>query len=93
MGMRVMCRIFRSNSDNSAQPLYYTASIGLSQIIVNMMPQIVNVDATGRLCGTALQAASVSSYEKVIQIVLEAGADVKLKENIMVTYVVLVCMI
>ncbi len=47
MGMRVICRIFRFNSDNLAQPLYYTALIGL----------------------------------------------LKLKENMMVTYVVLVCMI
>ena len=38
MGMRATCRIFSSNLDNSVQPLYYAASIGLSQVIENMMP-------------------------------------------------------
>ena len=93
MGMRVMCRIFPSNSGNSAQPLYYPALIGLRQIIENMMPKIINVHTVKERYCTALPAALVDSYEEVIQILLKAMTDVKLKEDIIVAYVALVCMI
>ena len=76
-----MCRIFYFILGNSAQPLYYTASIGLSQIIENMMIQMVDVNAVEGPHCIALQAASVGGHEKVIQILLEAGADVKAEEG------------
>ena len=57
------------------------------------MLKIINVNTVeGRYC-TALPEALVGSYEEVIQILLEAISDIKLKEDIMVAYVALVCMI
>ncbi|KAL8818033.1 MAG: hypothetical protein Q9191_008026 [Dirinaria sp. TL-2023a] len=59
-----------------ALPLYYAASIGLLQVIENIMPQIIDVNAQGGYYGNALQAASEGGQEKVVQILLNAGADV-----------------
>lgn len=58
-----------------------------------MMPQIVDVNAVRGRHGTALQVASVDTHKKVIQILLEAEADVTAGKDIMVMYIVLICMI
>lgn len=66
MGMRVICRILCSSFDNLAQLLYYTASIRLSQVIENMMPQIVDVNAVGGHYCTALQAGPLGDLRAVV---------------------------
>ena len=59
-----------------APPLYYAASIGLLQVVENIMPQIVDINAEGGWYGNALQAASALGHEKIVQILLDAGADI-----------------
>ena len=66
MNMRVMYRIFRFNSGNSVQSLYYSVLIGLRQIIEEMIFKIININAKKELYCTALPAALVSSHEEVI---------------------------
>lgn len=41
-------------TEDEAQPLYYAASIGLSQVIERMMPHITNVNAEGGEYASAL---------------------------------------
>ena len=64
-----------------AQPLYYAASMGLSQVIEDIIPQIINVNARGGYYGNALQAASKRGYTEVVQMLLDAGVDVNIKEG------------
>ena len=59
-----------------AQPLYYAASIGLLQVIEDIIPQTIDVNAQGGVYGNALQAASKGGYQKVVQKLLDAGANV-----------------
>lgn len=59
-----------------AQPLYYAASIGVWEVIENIIPLIDDVNAQGGRYGNALQAASVRGYEKIVQILLDVGVDV-----------------
>ena len=59
-----------------ASPLYYAASTGLSQVVEKIMPQIIDVNAQGGEYGSALQAASANGHEKMVRILVDAGADV-----------------
>ena len=93
LDMRITCRMFRVNSNNFVQSLYYSALIKLSQIIENMMLKIINVNVVKKRYCTALTTTLINNYEKMIQILLKIEIDVKLKKNIMITNVVLICMI
>ena len=64
-----------------APPLYYAALMGLLQVVENVIPQIDDINAKGGHYGNALQAASFRGHEKIVQILLDAGADVNLKEQ------------
>ena len=59
-----------------AQPLYYAASMGLLQVVEDIIPQTIDVNARGGFYGNALHAASKSGYEEVVQTLLDAGADI-----------------
>jgi Ankyrin repeat len=59
-----------------AQPPYYAASVGVVEVVKNILPQRVNVNAHGGLYGNALQVASINAHEEVVQMLLNAGADV-----------------
>ena len=65
--------------ENVASPLYYAASIGLSQVVEDILAKKVDVNVEGGFHGHALQAASVYGYEKVVPILLNAGADFNAK--------------
>ncbi|KAJ5651137.1 NACHT nucleoside triphosphatase [Penicillium longicatenatum] len=66
-----------------AAPLYYAALLGLASVLNGILPvetkelklsEIVNAQG-GRL-GNALQAASWGGHEKVVQMLLDQGADI-----------------
>ena len=59
-----------------AQPLYYAACFGVSEVVEEILQQSVDVNARGGEYGNALQAASYRGRETVVQVLLDAGADV-----------------
>jgi len=59
-----------------AQPLYYAACFGVSEVVEEILQQSVDVNAQGGYWGNALQAASYRGHQKVVQVLLDAGADV-----------------
>ena len=60
-----------------AQPLYYAASVGVSEVVKQILVDArAEVNAQGGQYGNALQAASWHGHEKVVQMLLSAGADV-----------------
>ncbi|KAL8784419.1 MAG: hypothetical protein Q9195_009047 [Heterodermia aff. obscurata] len=65
--------------DAVAPPLYYAASIGLLQVVEDIIPHIDDINTQGGECGNALQAACYHGHEDVVQILLNAGADVNAK--------------
>ena len=56
--------------ENIAPPLYYTALIGLSQVVEKVTLQFVDVNAQGGRYGNALQAASARGHKNVVQILV-----------------------
>ncbi len=58
-----------------APPLYYAACIGVSEVVEKILQKSVDVNAHGRY-GNALHAASVHGHEKVVGMLLIAGAKV-----------------
>ncbi|KIX03389.1 uncharacterized protein Z518_06941 [Rhinocladiella mackenziei CBS 650.93] len=62
-------------SADVAPPLYYAASVGLLRVTENVLLHTTNVNAQGGRYGNALQAASYWGYEKVVQLLLDAGAE------------------
>ena len=59
-----------------ATSLYYAASFGLSEVVVSLIKQGVELDAPGsRFGGTALHAAVLRQHIPVMSTLLEAGAD------------------
>ena len=60
-----------------AQPLYYAACFGVSEVVEEILQQSVDVNAQGGKYGNALRAASVSGHETVVRVLLDAGATVK----------------
>jgi hypothetical protein len=66
-----------------AQPLYYVALLGLESMIHSFLPADINdtwkasdaVNTLGGFLGNALQAASYNGHEKVVQILLDQGAN------------------
>ena len=66
-----------------ALPLYYAALLGLESVMHSVLPIETRdadasdaVNAQGGLLGNALQAASYGGYERLVQILLDRGADV-----------------
>ena len=62
--------------DDVAPPLYYAASTGLLQVMEDIMSRTVDINAKGGRSHSALQVACYHGYEKVIEKLLDAGADV-----------------
>jgi hypothetical protein len=60
-----------------APPIYYAASIGISEVVERVLQLQIDVNARRGGYGNALQAAAVAGHEKVVQMLLDAGADVK----------------
>ncbi|KAJ9659952.1 hypothetical protein H2198_002842 [Neophaeococcomyces mojaviensis] len=63
-------------SEGLAPPLYYAASIGISEIVSLILARGADVNAYGGLSGTTLNAASYHGHERVVQMLLEHGAHV-----------------
>ncbi|KAG2413226.1 hypothetical protein HFD88_002415 [Aspergillus terreus] len=66
-----------------ASPIYYAALLGLEFVLNSLLPLHTEnpklsetVDAPGGSYGHALQAASVNGHEKVVQMLLDRGADI-----------------
>jgi len=59
-----------------APPLYYAATTGVSEVVSSMILPGVDVDATGGRYGSALQAASAGGHVEVVEVLLDAGAQI-----------------
>jgi ankyrin repeat protein len=59
-----------------AQPLYYAACFGVPEVVEEILQQSIDVNAQGGYWGNALQAASVRGDVTVVQVLLDAGAEV-----------------
>ena len=59
-----------------AQPLYYAASTGLVQVVENVLLQEVDVNDKGGDHDTALGVACFNGHEKIVRILLDAGAEI-----------------
>lgn len=59
---------------NLSSPLFYAALIGRQGLVCRILALGVDINANG-LYGTALHAASLENHEKVVQMLLDRGAD------------------
>jgi len=59
--------------------LYYASLIGLELTVGDLIRARAKVNAEGGDYSNALQAASREGHEKVVQMLIDAGADVKAK--------------
>ena len=66
---------------NIIQLLYYAISIELSQVIKNIMSQIVNVNVEEKHYDIALQTTSIDDHEKMIQILMNVEINVNVEEE------------
>ncbi|KAI0454305.1 hypothetical protein F5B21DRAFT_504410 [Xylaria acuta] len=68
-------------------PIYYSSLLGLDSVVSELLTQVPPtglfheqisklVNAQGGTCGYALQAASLGGHEKIVQLLLEKGAEV-----------------
>nr|POE93538.1 isoform 6 of ankyrin repeat and kh domain-containing protein 1 [Quercus suber] len=55
--------------------LYYASSLGLDEVVSQLLTTGSDVNARGGKYGNALQAASWQGHEKVVQMLLNAGAE------------------
>ncbi|KAJ7925528.1 ectomycorrhiza-induced ankyrin-domain/NACHT-domain-containing protein [Mycena leptocephala] len=60
----------------SRHPLYVAASLGIGQIVWELLEQGANLNKRGGWLGNTLQAASHQGHIKITQLLLESGADV-----------------
>jgi ankyrin repeat protein len=66
--------------------LYYASLLGLESVVKGMITRTHNdgvrqdvVNVQYGLCGTSLQAASFGGYEKVVEMLLDRGADINIQ--------------
>ena len=72
------------DSSDIASPVYYASLLGLDIVLyelISICQELTSegrdlINARGGYCGNALQAASEEGHEKVVQILIDAGADV-----------------
>jgi hypothetical protein len=74
---------FSLDSSDIASPIYYASLLGLDGVLHALIDTCQDnrerkdlVNAQGGHYGNALQAASVEGHEKVVQMLLNAGADI-----------------
>lgn len=66
-------------TDTPSTPIYYASLLGLAAVVSKLclQPDIVStINMSGGRYGNALQAAAGHGYEKVVQLLLDNGADV-----------------
>jgi len=72
------------DSSDIASPVYYASLLGLDIVLyelISICQELASegmdlINARGGYCGNALQAASEGGHEKVVQILIDAAADV-----------------
>ncbi|KAJ6505872.1 ankyrin repeat-containing domain protein [Mycena vitilis] len=57
-------------------PLYLCSLIGYTEGVVIVLKHGADVNATGGIYGSAVQAASVNGHEEIVRVLLDHGADV-----------------
>lgn len=58
-----------------AQPLYYAASVGVSEVVKEILRPNLDISTQGGQYGNTLQAASRWNHKNVMQMLLDAGAE------------------
>ncbi|MCJ1391416.1 hypothetical protein MMC18_004280 [Xylographa bjoerkii] len=72
----VYCASVRENVTTNETDLIIPSWIGLDRIVNILVHETTDVNADGGAYGNALQAASHNGHDKVVQILLDKGADV-----------------
>ncbi|THY04866.1 Pfs, NACHT and ankyrin domain protein [Aureobasidium pullulans] len=65
-----------STREKVLTPLYYASMTGLEMSTKSLVCRGADVNAQGGYYGSALQAASVRGHDKIVQMLLDEGADV-----------------
>ncbi|KAK2752447.1 hypothetical protein FQN54_008109 [Arachnomyces sp. PD_36] len=80
---------FQLASSDIPSPVYYTSLLGLDQVLRELIAaesgngrEIKNlINAQGGYCGNALKAASINDHEKMVQMLLNNGADINAQDE------------
>ncbi|KAM0719563.1 hypothetical protein Q7P37_003693 [Cladosporium fusiforme] len=74
-------RSFEKGIEDAGNALYYAGFLGLSTAVRELLRGEPDIEAEGGPYGNALQAASFSGHEEVVQILMDAGADINIQRR------------